>query len=226
MITERADAANTSTNESEQVDESASDRAGMGERTRPVQRSEVLGPLNALADNTRLQIVELLALHKVMLAQEIIAHLDVGQSTVSRHLQQLVAAGFVTELRTAGANKLYRLQPARLPELFGTLSLLFSAANAAAIASDSRRELPSILHSLVDRDGLVTQWPRREKLREAVLDYLVNKFRRNHLYAEAEVNEMLNRWHTFADPANLRRQLVDYAYLGRTSSGDRYWRER
>ncbi|RIK26528.1 MAG: transcriptional regulator [Chloroflexi bacterium] len=78
----------------------------------------------------------------------------------------------------------------------------------------------------VDSDGLVTLWPRRERDREAVLDYLVNKFQRNHLYNEAEVNEVLSQWHTFQDPANMRRQLVDYGYLGRTSSGDRYWRER
>ncbi|MCL4863560.1 MAG: DUF2087 domain-containing protein, partial [Caldilineaceae bacterium] len=38
--------------------------------------------------------------------------------------------------------------------------------------------------------------------------------------------EVLSQWHTFQDPANMRRQLVDYGYLGRTSSGDRYWRER
>jgi hypothetical protein len=55
---------------------------------------------------------------------------------------------------------------------------------------------------------------------------LVNKFRRNHFYNETDVNEMLNQWHTFEDAANLRRQLVDFGYLGRTSSGDRYWRER
>jgi hypothetical protein len=73
---------------------------------------------------------------------------------------------------------------------------------------------------------LVTLWPRRERHREAVLDYLVDKFRRNHLYNEVEINEVLNQWHTFQDPANMRRQLVDYGYLGRTSSGDRYWRER
>jgi hypothetical protein len=195
-------------------------------RTKPIQRSEVLGPLRALTDDTRLQILELLALNEQMAAQEIIAQLEVGQSTVSRHLQQLVAAGFVTEQRAGDTNKLYRLHAERLDELFARLRQLLSASNVSAILSDVRRRLPEALHRFVDRDGLVTLWPRRERDREAVLDYLVNKLQRNHLYNEAEVNEVLNQWHNFQDPANMRRQLVDYGYLGRTSSGDRYWRER
>jgi DNA-binding MarR family transcriptional regulator len=195
-------------------------------RTKPIQRSEVLGPLRALTDDTRLQILELLALNEQMSAQEILAQLEVEQSTVARHLQQLVAAGFVTEQRTGDTDKLYRLCAERVDELFVRLRQLLSTANATAILSDARRALPEVLHRFVDSDGLVTLWPRRERDREAVLGYLVSKFRRNHLYNEAEVNEVLSLWHTFQDPANMRRQLVDYGYLGRTSSGDRYWRER
>lgn len=195
-------------------------------RTKPIQRSEVLGPLRALTDDTRLQILELLALNEQMSAQKILAQLEVEQSTVARHLQQLVAAGFVTEQRTGDTDKQFRLCAERVDELFARLRQLLSAANANAILSDARRALPETLHRFVDSDGLVTLWPRRERDREAVLDYLVSKFRRNHLYNEAEVNEGLSQWHTFQDPANLRRQLVDYGYLGRTSSGDRYWRER
>lgn len=195
-------------------------------RTEPIQRSEVLGPLRALGDDTRLQILESLAYHKTMVTPEIIAQLDVGQSTVSRHLQQLVAAGFVTEERSGDANKRYRLHAERLDELFATLHHLLTAENAAAIRSDTRRTLPEVLHRFVDRAGMVTLWPRRARDREAILDYLVSKFTRNQFYSEVEVNDILAEWHTFNDPANMRRQMVDYGYLGRTSSGDRYWRER
>lgn len=195
-------------------------------RTKPIQRSEVLGPIRALADDTRLQILELLALNEQMLAQEIIAQLEVGQSTVSRHLQQLVAAGFVTEQRAGDTNKLYQLQTERVDDLFARLRQLLTAANVSTILSDARRTLPEALHRFIDRDGLVTQWPRRERDRKAVLDYIVSKLTRNHLYNEAEINDALNELHTFGDPASLRRYLIDYGYLGRTSSGDRYWREK
>lgn len=207
------------------VDMTAAGAVGESARSKPVQRSEVLGPLAALADDTRLQILELLVLNEQMTAQEIVTQLGGGQSTISRHLQQLVAAGFVTERRTDD-DKVYQLRVERVDDLFARLRQLLSAENASAILNDVRRTLPEELHRFVDRDGLVTLWPRRERDREAVLDYLVNKLRRNHLYNEAQVNEVLNQWHTFQDPANMRRQLVDYGYLGRTSSGDRYWRER
>ncbi len=204
----------------------ANEQTRMAARVEPIQRSEVLGPLRALTDDTRLQILELLALNERMLAQEIIAQLAVGQSTVSRHLQQLVAAGLVTEQRAGDTNKVYQLRVERVDDLFARLRQLLSAENAAAVLRDARRTLPEALHRFVDREGLVTLWPRRERDREAVLDYLVNKFKRNQFYSEVEVNEVLNQWHTFQDPANMRRQLVDYGYLGRTSSGERYWRER
>jgi hypothetical protein len=202
------------------------DFAALPLRAEPFQRGEALGPLRALGDETRLQILELLAANEPLRAQKIIAQLDVGQSTVSRHLKQLATAGFVTEERTGDANKVYRLHTHRLPQLCFLLRQLLSATNARAILSDARRDLPRALHRFVDRDGLVTQWPRGEADRAAVLDYLVDKFQRDQLYTEAEVNDLLDRWHTFRDPAHLRRELYEYGYMGRSSSGGRYWRER
>ncbi len=101
-----------------------------------------------------------------------------------------------------------------------------SSAPQTSSESDVQETLPPILQRFVNREGLVTQWPRKSQAREAILVYLVNKFRRNQLYSEAEVNDLLDRWHTFHDPALLRRELYDYGYMGRTSSGDKYWRER
>ena|SRR5690348_11538843 len=50
----------------------------------------------ALADATRVQIVSLLARHgRPMSVGEIVAQVDVGQSTVSAHLKVLAEVGFV-----------------------------------------------------------------------------------------------------------------------------------
>lgn len=195
-------------------------------RPQPIPRGQVLFPLNALTDDTRLQILELLAANESLRSQAIIEELDVTQSTVSRHLKQLAAAGFVQEERGDGANKSYRLRRERLDELFALLSRLLSAENAQAVLSDVRRKLPEHLHRFLDRDGLVVQWPRTPGDQQNLLNYLVEKFQPNQLYTETKVNEMLNSWHTFDDPAILRREMVDYGYMGRTSSGDRYWREK
>ncbi|MEZ4662138.1 MAG: metalloregulator ArsR/SmtB family transcription factor [Caldilineaceae bacterium] len=194
-------------------------------RNEPIQRSEIVWPASALADETRLRILELLAAHEEMLAQEIIALLDVSQSTVSRHLTQLRKAGFISEQRAGDANKLYRLEPARIGQFTYALSQLLTAENAQLVLSDARLEQPAALRPFLDRDGLVTDWPAKRKGHQAVLEYLIAKFALSERYSEAEVNTLLNQWHTYNDPAYLRRALVDFGLLKRTPDGAQYWRE-
>lgn len=193
-------------------------------RNEPIQRTEILGPANALADETRLRILELLAAHGEMLAQEMIAQLDVSQSTVSRHLSQLRKAGFVSEERTDDANKLYRLQHERAEQFAYTLSQLLSSENARMVLTDARLEQPAALRPFLDRNGLVTNWPEKHKGQEAVLGYLITKFALGERYTEAQVNELLKQWHTYNDPAYLRRSLIDAGLLQRTRDGAQYWR--
>ncbi|MEM7128847.1 MAG: metalloregulator ArsR/SmtB family transcription factor [Chloroflexota bacterium] len=193
-------------------------------RTEPIKRGEVKGPANALADDTRLRILELLAAHEELRAQEIIAQLDTTQSTVSRHLKQLSSAQFISEKRAGDANKIYRLNPARVSEFAYTLSALLSAENAKMVLNDVRLEQPTELRPYLDRNGLVSQWPAKWTAKKIVLDYLITKFSEGTQYKETEVNEILNQWHTYDDPVYLRRALVDSGLLGRTSDGRQYWR--
>jgi len=66
---------------------------------RPVERAvaaEYASWFRALADPTRVQIVSLLARHgRPMNVGEIVARVDVGQSTVSAHLKVLAEVRFV-----------------------------------------------------------------------------------------------------------------------------------
>jgi DNA-binding transcriptional ArsR family regulator len=63
----------------------------------------------ALADGTRVQLVSLLARSgKPLTVKEIAAALPVGQSTVSEHLRQLAAVGFV-RAEERGTSRLYRI---------------------------------------------------------------------------------------------------------------------
>jgi ArsR family transcriptional regulator, arsenate/arsenite/antimonite-responsive transcriptional repressor len=58
--------------------------------------AEYAGWFRALADATRVQVVSLLARHgRPMSVGEIVARVDVGQSTVSAHLKVLAEVGFV-----------------------------------------------------------------------------------------------------------------------------------
>jgi DNA-binding transcriptional ArsR family regulator len=83
-------------------------------------RSELLVWMNALADDTRLQMLEMLLEEGEICAQDFIDRLQLSQSSASRHLRQLVTAGFITSRRQDVA-KCYTLNQDRLGELVETL---------------------------------------------------------------------------------------------------------
>ncbi|NDJ61701.1 MAG: DUF2087 domain-containing protein, partial [Chloroflexi bacterium] len=78
-----------------------------------------------------------------------------------------------------------------------------------------------------DEAGRLTVWPSARNKKSAqlrALEYLANRFEFDRVYSEREVNALLNDWHTFADPALLRRELYMERYLDRLKDGSRYWR--
>lgn len=76
--------------------------------------------LAALADTTRLQIVELL-MHGEKPVNDIVAEVDIHQSGVSRHLRILSDEGFV-QVRQSGQQRFYSLRPEPFRELDRWLS--------------------------------------------------------------------------------------------------------
>lgn len=83
-------------------------------------RSELVVRLSALADDTRLSILNLLTRQDEMCAQDIMTRLDLSQSAASRHLRQLSATGYLIERRREGA-KCYRLNRDRFRNTFRAL---------------------------------------------------------------------------------------------------------
>lgn len=87
-----------------------------------LSRSELLVRLNALADDTRLRIIELLVHGEELFAQDIMNTLELSQSAASRHLRQLSATGYLTERTKQGA-KCYRLNLERVNDMLGALEV-------------------------------------------------------------------------------------------------------
>jgi hypothetical protein len=79
------------------------------------------------------------------------------------------------------------------------------------------------ISAFLDDAGKIVQLPAPNKTKIPVLAYLAEKFDRDRSYSEKEVNEVINTWHTFRDYFILRRLLIDYKFLGRTSNGAKYW---
>lgn len=78
-----------------------------------LSRSELLVRLNALADDNRLRILQLIRDEGEQCSQDVINLLDLSQSAASRHLKQLSATGYLIERRRDGA-KCYSLNQDRI----------------------------------------------------------------------------------------------------------------
>jgi hypothetical protein len=85
-----------------------------------LSRSELLMRLNALSDETRLRILELLSSEDGLNSQEVMERLDLSQSAASRHLRQLAATGYLTVGRREGV-KVFWVNGDRIDDTFGAL---------------------------------------------------------------------------------------------------------
>lgn len=91
------------------------------EATSPaLNRTELLVWLNALADDTRLKMLEMLFEHEELCAQDFIDMLELSQSSASRHLRQLTASGFL-KVRRRDVNKCYTLNRERVEDTMTVL---------------------------------------------------------------------------------------------------------
>ncbi len=81
------------------------------------------------------------------------------------------------------------------------------------------------LKNFLDEAGRLTKYPAKRPMKFLALEYLAGKFEKGKRYTEREVNDLLNRWHLFGDPATLRRELYDYRFLDRAQDGSAYWLE-
>jgi len=78
-----------------------------------LDRAEIVARLSALADDTRLNILQMIAENGQMRSQEIMEAINLSQPSVSRYLTQLTATGYLQERRENGA-KVYILNKDRI----------------------------------------------------------------------------------------------------------------
>lgn len=79
------------------------------------------------------------------------------------------------------------------------------------------------IQNFLDSTGRLMLFPAKRKMKMYCLFYLAEKFEPTRRYTEREVNDLLLSWHTFGDPATLRRELYDYRFLDRSADGRSYW---
>ncbi|GCE31460.1 hypothetical protein KDA_69440 [Dictyobacter alpinus] len=193
-------------------------------RSTPIKQAELQARLGALADETRLRIIELLTRHSELQSQEIIAALDLSQSSISRHLKQLVSMGYLYERRGEGANKTYRLSSYHFARTAQAVQKLAQDDPATQTEQESTGSYNQGLKRFMNQEGRLTMWPpskQGDKL--LILEHLASFFQTGKMYSEKEVNDLLLKHTTFKDPAALRRGLYEYRFMSRKPDGSQYW---
>ena len=83
----------------------------------------------------------------------------------------------------------------------------------------------SELLPFLNERGQLTALPAKHKKKLMALWYLAGKLEAGRQYTEPEINDLLDGWTTFHDPATLRRELYNQHLLSRTEDCRRYWKE-
>lgn len=81
------------------------------------------------------------------------------------------------------------------------------------------------LAPFLDGAGRLTAYPAKHKKALLALWYLAGKVEPDRQYTEPEINDLLDAWALFHDPATLRREMYNKHLLNRTEDGRLYWKE-
>ena len=74
----------------------------------------------------------------------------------------------------------------------------------------------------MNRDGSRRCPPSAKKALAAVY-YAGSKLEAGREYTESEINDVIDDWTAYHDPATLRRELYNCGLLNRTADGRKYW---
>ena len=84
-------------------------------------------------------------------------------------------------------------------------------------------DIPKSVKGFFDGEGRMKSWPGKFGKQQIAMGLLADKFESGREYDEKEINEFLNTLHTFNDPAQLRRSMIEMKLFDRTPDGRKYW---
>ena len=80
------------------------------------------------------------------------------------------------------------------------------------------------MSKLINEFDEIIRWSKKPSVKKIVINWLSKKFNGEIKYSEKEVNEILDRHHSFNDSALLRRELISRKFLSRKDDGSEYWK--
>lgn len=195
---------------------------------KPPENQDLLNILKALADESRLDLLRLVA-QQEMTVGALAESVGLGEPTVSHHLSRLRAASLVT-LRMAGNQRFYRVNTSGLENFKRLAAEIEKTSTVEAAAQEDHGWIDNLgwepWEAQVLREHTrgqqVARLPAKQKKLEVILRWLSSKFETGRLYSEAEVNAILKAVYE-EDFISLRRDMVDLGYLRRERGGGKYW---
>jgi predicted transcriptional regulator len=171
-----------------------------------------------LADENRLKLLGILA-NGEKSVEELAALLQLRAPTVSHHLARLKELDLVG-MRSDGNTHYYWLDAEALRR---TNKHLLTPEKMASLVHDVEGDAweRKVLRDFFEGTRL-KEIPASVKKRGVVLKWLAGQFEYGVVYTEAQVNEILQRYHP--DSASLRRELISARTALMQRENGRYWR--
>jgi hypothetical protein len=83
-------------------------------------------------------------------------------------------------------------------------------------------EYPKALHSFQGEDKRLKAWPVKRSRQVIFLELIASRIRPGIIYSEKQFNTVLNCYHSFNDPARLRRDMLGCDMIKRKADGSEY----
>ena len=171
----------------------------------PSQITTLVQFYGALADETRLKLIGLLAL-KPTCGQDLATQLGVSAPTVSHHIHKLKKLDLVSSVREDNTI-FYALNTSKLQQL--TKGIFAEEDTTPAPRKDERQKVISNFF----KDGRLKDIPVQRKKKLYVFEEILKAFKADRDYAEPEVNEIITGY--FSDFCTIRREFIVNGYMTR-----------
>lgn len=177
--------------------------------------SESIGIIKALADSSRLMIINALS-EKPQYVEELSERLNLAASTVSFHLKKLEQANLVHKVK----EQYYVMFHINREVLNMTLQNLVSIEDIEKAVQEERiRQYKDKVIRSFFKQGKLTRMPAQHKKRWIVLEEIAKRFKKDRIYTEEEVNAIITE--VYEDYCTIRREFVEEKIMAR--DGTSYW---
>ena len=172
---------------------------------------EKLQLLKLLADETRLEILNIL-LREDSYVEKLACELSLTPATICYHLKKMESAGIVNCSRT----QFYMIYSVNR-EIFDKPLYALIKKDTPTVDTEEKYKKEVLSHFF--KYGKLTQIPTQRKKREIVLQEIAKQFEPEQKYEEAEVNDIIHRFHD--DHCTIRREMIACGIMVRENS--LYW---